>query len=103
MLGPIGPWHYQALALVLFAMGVIGFLVRRNVIVMALCIELMLNAANLSLVAFGRQHADHAGQIFAFVVMTVAAVEVALGLAIIIALVRHRDTVNVQDARLMKG
>jgi len=103
MLSPIGPGHYQVLALLLFALGVIGFLVRRNVIVMALCIELMLNAANLSLVAFGRQHSDHGGQVFAFVVMTVAAVEVALGLAIIIALVRHRDTVNVQDARLMKG
>jgi NADH-quinone oxidoreductase subunit K len=101
-MGEIGPWHYQVLALVLFALGVVGFLVRRNVIVMALCIELMLNGANLSLVAFGRQHADHSGQIFAFAVMMVAAVEVALGLAIIIALVRHRDTVNVQDASLMK-
>jgi NADH-quinone oxidoreductase subunit K len=102
-MGTISPWHYQVLALMLFAMGAIGFLVRRNVIVMALCIELMLNAANLSLVAFGRQHADHAGQIFAFIVMMVAAVEVAVGLAIIIALVRQRDTVNVQDANLMKG
>lgn len=99
----VGPWHYQILALALFALGVVGFLVRRNVIAMALCIELMLNAANLSLVAFGRQHGDHAGQIFAFVVMMVAAVEVALGLAIIVAMVRNRDTVNVQDARLMKG
>jgi NADH-quinone oxidoreductase subunit K len=95
--------HLLALAALLFGLGALGFLVRKNVIIVLASIELMLNAANLSLVAFGRQHADHSGQIFAFVVMMVAAVEVALGLAIIIALVRHRDTVNVQDASLMKG
>ncbi len=95
-------WAYQIVAAVIFMIGVMGVLVRRNVIVMFMCIELMLNAANLSLIAFSRAWADINGQIFVFIVITVAAVEVAVGLAIIISLVRNRDTVNIDDASLLK-
>ena len=95
-------WAYQFIAMLLFMIGVMGVLVRRNVIVMFLCIELMLNAANLSLIAFSRMWGNLEGQLFVFMVITVAAVEVAVGLAIIISLVRNRDTVNVQDSSLLK-
>jgi len=95
-------WGYQAVAALIFMIGVLGVLVRRNLIVMFMCIELMLNAANLSLVAWSRLWANLEGQIFVFVVITVAAVEVAVGLAIIISLVRNRDTVNVDDTSLLK-
>lgn len=95
-------WHYQLVAAVLFMIGVLGVLIRRNIIVMFMCIELMLNAANLSLIAFSRLWGDLNGQIFVFMVIVVAAVEVAVGLAIIISLVRNRDTVNIEDASLLK-
>ncbi len=101
-MGEIANWQFQVVAALLFMIGTLGVLVRRNIIVMFMCIELMLNAANLSLVAFSRQLGDHAGQIFVFMVMVVAAVEVAVGLAIIISLVRNRDTVNIEEASLMK-
>ncbi len=95
-------WHYQMVAAVLFMIGIMGVLVRRNVIVMFMCIELMLNAANLSLIAFSRLWGNLDGQIFVFMVIIVAAVEVAVGLAIIIALVRNRDTVNIEESSLLK-
>ena len=93
---------YQMVAALLFMIGTLGVLVRRNIVVMFMGIELMLNAANLSLIAFSRQFGDTEGQIFAFMVIVVAAVEVAVGLAIIISLVRNRDTVNIEDTNLMK-
>ncbi len=95
-------YYYQALAAILFMIGVIGVLTRRNIIVIFMSIELMLNAANLSLVAFSRLWGNLDGQIFVFMVMVVAAVEVAIGLAIILSLVRNRDTVNVQDPSLLR-
>ncbi len=95
-------FHYQMVAALLFMIGTLGVLVRRNIVVMFMGIELMLNAANLSLIAFSRQFGDTEGQIFAFMVIVVAAVEVAVGLAIIISLVRNRDTVNIEDTNLMK-
>ncbi len=98
----IQPYHYQVVAALLFMIGVVGVLTRRNLIVVFMCIELMLNAANLSLVAFSRQWAHMGGQIFAFMVIVVAATEVAVGLAIVISLVRNRDTVNVEDTSLLK-
>ena len=94
--------YYQAVAGLLFMIGVVGVLTRRNMIVMFMCIELMLNAANLSLVASSRLWGNVDGQVFVFMVMVVAATEVAVGLAIIISLVRNRDTVNVQDVSLLK-
>jgi NADH-quinone oxidoreductase subunit K len=93
---------YQVVAALLFLIGAAGVLIRRNIIVIFMCIELMLNAANLSLIAFSRQWADVDGQLFVFFVIVVAAVEVAVGLAILISMMRNRDSVNVEDANLLK-
>jgi NADH-quinone oxidoreductase subunit K len=87
---------------VLFTIGVIGVLTRRNAIIMFMCIELMLNAVNLSFVAFAQVYGA-AGQVFVFFVMTVAAAEAAVGLAIIIALFRHRQTVDLSNINILKG
>jgi NADH-quinone oxidoreductase subunit K len=87
---------------VLFVIGVFGVLIRRNAIIVFMCVELMLNAVNLTFVAFAQQYGV-AGQVFVFLVMTVAAAEAAVGLAIIIALFRHRQTVNLQNINLLKG
>ncbi len=94
--------YYLALAGILFTLGVIGVLVRRNAIVIFMCIELMLNASNLALVAAARHHENLNGQVFVFFVMTVAAAEVAVGLAIIVAAFRSRGTVEVDEVNLMK-
>jgi NADH-quinone oxidoreductase subunit K len=90
------------LSALLFTLGVVGVLVRRNAIVIFMCIELMLNAVNLTLVALSRQ-LGFDGQVFVFFVMTVAAAEAAVGLAIIIALYRHRDTVDLEHINLLHG
>ena len=87
---------------VLFTIGVIGVLTRRNAIIIFMCVELMLNAVNLSFIAFARAYGV-AGQIFVFFVMTVAAAEAAVGLAIIIAMFRHKQTVNLQNINLLQG
>jgi NADH-quinone oxidoreductase subunit K len=87
---------------VLFTIGVVGVLTRRNAIILFMCVELMLNAVNLTFVAFSRVYGA-GGQVFVFLVMTVAAAEAAVGLAIIIALFRHRHTVNLQNINLLKG
>ena len=101
-MGDVSGYHFQIVAALIFAIGALGVLLRRNMIVMFMSIELMLNAANLSLVAFSREIGNDQGQILAFLVMVVAAVEVAVGLAIIISLVRNRDTVNIEDASQLK-
>ena len=87
---------------ILFSIGVVGVLLRRNAIVIFMCVELMLNAVNLTFVALSRQLGLD-GQVFVFFVMTVAAAEAAVGLAIIIALYRHRDTVNLDTINLLRG
>jgi len=89
------------LAAILFAIGTFGFIVRRNAIVMFLCIELQLNAVNLTFVAFSRVVGIE-GQVFVFFAMTVAAAEAAVGLAIIISIFRHYETVNVNQFNLLK-
>ena len=89
------------LSALLFSVGTFGFLVRRNAIIMFLCIELQLNAVNLSFVAFSRMFGIE-GQLFVFFVMTVAAAEAAVGLAIIISIFRHYETVNVNNFNLLK-
>ena len=94
--------YYMALSAILFAIGVAGVLVRRNVIVMFLSIELMLNAVNLALVALGRRIGSMDGQVIVFFVMTVAAAEAAVGLAIIIAMFRNRETVNADELNLLR-
>jgi NADH-quinone oxidoreductase subunit K len=87
---------------VLFAIGVVGVLTRRNAIIVFMCVELMLNAVNLTFVAFAQIYGV-AGQVFVFFVMTVAAAEAAVGLAIIIALFRHRQTVDLANINILKG
>ena len=94
--------YYLALSAVLFVIGVVGVLIRKNIIIILLSIELMLNATNINFVAFSHYLQDITGQVFVFFVMTVAAAEVAIGLAIIIALYRNRATINVDDINLMK-
>ena len=94
--------YYLALSAALFVIGVVGVLIRKNIIIILLSIELMLNAANINFVAFSHYLQDITGQVFVFFVMTVAAAEVAIGLAIIIALYRNRSTINVEDINLMK-
>ena len=93
---------YLALSAVLFTIGVVGVIIQRNVIVLFMCVELMLNAVNLTLVAFSRYQGNITGQLFVFIVMTVAAAEAAVGLAIIISLFRNRETLNVDEADLLK-
>jgi NADH-quinone oxidoreductase subunit K len=87
----------------LFAIGVVGVLTRRNALILFMCVELMLNAVNLTFVALSRLHGGTLGQAFVVFVMTVAAAEAAVGLAIIIAIFRHRQTVNLQNINLLKG
>jgi NADH-quinone oxidoreductase subunit K len=91
-----------ALSAVLFVIGVIGVLTRRNAIIIFMCVELMLNAVNLSFVALSRLYGA-TGQVFVVFVMTVAAAEAAVGLAIIISIFRHRQTVDLQNINLLKG
>ena len=94
--------HYLILSMLLFVVGAVGFIVKKNVITMLLCVELMLNAVNLTFIAFARQLNQVHGQIFVFFVMVVAAAEAAVGLAITIVLYRNRKTLNVDDADVMK-
>ena len=94
--------HYLILSVVLFCIGMWGVFTRKNAIVIFMCIELMLNAANLAFIAFSRHLNSMDGQIIVFFVMTVAAAEAAVGLGIIIALYRNRETINVDDVNLMK-
>jgi NADH-quinone oxidoreductase subunit K len=93
---------YIVLSAVVFSIGVLGFLIRRNVIIMLISIEIMLNAANISLAAFSHYAQDMRGQIFVFFVIAVAAAEVAIGLAIVIALFRNKPTVNVDELKIMR-
>jgi NADH-quinone oxidoreductase subunit K len=98
----MSPAGYVALAVILFVIGGIGVLVRRNAIVIFMCIELMLNACNLAFVAFARMHTNLDGQVIAFFVMVVAATEVVVGLAILMAIYRARRSASVDDASLLK-
>ena len=100
-MGPQLSW-YLALSAVLFTIGVVGVMVKRNVISMFMCIELMLNAVNLTFVAFSSFFRDLSGQLFVFIVMTVAAAEAAVGLGVIIAVFRNRESLDVDDASSLK-
>jgi NADH-quinone oxidoreductase subunit K len=95
--------YYLVLAAVLFTIGAIGLLVRRNVLVMFMCVELMLNAANLTFVTFARELDDIGGQAIVFFTLVVAAAEVAVGLAIIVAIFRRRRGATADDVRLLRG
>jgi NADH-quinone oxidoreductase subunit K len=94
---------YLVVSAIVFCIGIGGVIVRRNPLVILLCLELMLNAANLSLVAFARMHGNQDGQIFALIVMVVAACEVAVGLGLIVALYRRRLPIDVDELRELQG
>jgi NADH-quinone oxidoreductase subunit K len=94
--------HVLALSVILFGLGAAGFIIRRNIITIFMCIELMLNAVNLAFIAFSRYLGDPDGQIFVFFVIVVAAAEAAVGLAIIIAVQRNRQTLSIDDLDSMK-
>ena len=98
----VPPVYYVGLSAILFTVGVVGVLVRRNPLVIFMSIELMLNAANLAFVAFGRAHGAVDGQVIVFFVMAVAAAEVAVGLALIVAIFRTRNRLDVDDLSLMR-
>ncbi len=94
--------YYVILSAIVFITGVVGVLIRRNIIIILLSVELMLNATNINFVAFSRYYENVAGQVFVFFTLTVAAAEVAVGLAIIIALYRSRSSINVDEFQLLK-
>ena len=98
----MNPYNYLYLSALLFTIGAVGVVVRRNAIVVFMCVELMLNAANLTLVAFSRVNGTLDGQVVAFFTMVVAACEVVVGLAIIVAIYRSRRSASVDDASLLK-
>ena len=99
---PITPYHYLVLSAALFMVGVIGVMIRRNIIVVFMSIELMLNAVNLNLAAFSQQWQNAVGQVFAVFVIAVAAAEAAVGLGILLAFYRNKDTLNVDEMNSMK-
>ncbi|WP_150238310.1 NADH-quinone oxidoreductase subunit NuoK [Nocardiopsis quinghaiensis] len=96
------PMNYIVLAALLFTIGAVGVLLRRNAIIVFMCVELMLNACNLAFVSFARMHGDIEGQVIAFFVMVVAAAEVVVGLAIIMQIFRTRRSASLDDANLLK-
>ena len=98
----MNPYNYLYLAALLFTIGAVGVVVRRNAIVVFMCIELMLNAANLTLVTFSRLNGNLNGQVVAFFTMVVAACEVVVGLAIIVAIYRSRRSASIDDASLLQ-
>jgi NADH-quinone oxidoreductase subunit K len=102
MLQPITTSHYLVLSVILLTTGVIGMLVRRNVVVMMMCLELILNAVNVNLIAFSKHLQDLNGQIFAIFVIVVAVAEAAVGLGILIAMFRNKETVQVDEIDLLK-
>lgn len=104
MIASIGLGHYLTIAAILFCIAVAGiFINRKNIITLLMCIELMLLAVNTNFIAFSRWHGDPAGQVFVFFVLTVAAAEVAIGLAILVALFRNRATIDVTQVDTLKG
>lgn len=100
---PIGLEHYLVISGLLFSLGLLGVIMRRNLLVIYMCLELMLNAANLALVAMSRFNGYLDGQIVVFFIITVAAAEVSVGLALIVALYRKRRTAHVEDLTMMKN
>jgi NADH-quinone oxidoreductase subunit K len=99
---PITPYHYLVLSAALFTTGLVGVLVRRNIIVVFMSIELMLNAVNINLTAFSHQLHDASGQVFAVFVVAVAAAEAAVGLGIVLAFFRNKETLNVDDMDILR-
>ena len=99
---PITPTHYMLLSMGLFMIGVAGVMIRRNIIVVFMSIELILNAVNINLIAFSAQLQNAVGQVFAVFVIAVAAAEAAVGLGILLALYRNKETVNIDEMSVLK-
>lgn len=104
LLSTVGQTHYLVVAAILFTLGVLGiFINRKNIILVLMCIEMMLLAVNINMVSFSVFMNDLAGQVFTFFILTVAAAEVAIGLAILTVFFRNRGTIEVDDTSMMKG
>jgi NADH-quinone oxidoreductase subunit K len=103
LMGPVTLAHYLFVSAVMFALGVVGFLTRRNLIIMFLCTELMFQAAGLAMIAFARYHLDYSGQTFVIFVLTVAAAEAALALALVVLLFRRKQTLDAEAWAQMSG
>lgn len=103
MIGQVPLSYYLLLSAILFAIGAGGVLIRRNVIVVLMCVEMMMNAVNLTFIAFSRYLDSATGQIFVFMIMAVAAVEVAVGLALLVELNRHKSSVDINEFNSLKG
>lgn len=103
MIGNVSAEHYLVLAGILFSIGLFGILLRRNILIILLCLELMLNAANLVLITASSVHGQTDGQILAFFVMTIAAVEVTIGLAIAVLIFKEKNTVDTKEMTTLKG
>jgi len=100
---PVPAEFFVVLSMILFVMGAMGVVLRKNAILVFMSVELMLNASNLALVVFARQWQNMNGHVFVFFVMTVAAAEVAIGLALIVAIFRHKKSINIDDLHQMEG
>ena len=103
MLADVPVSYYLLLSAILFTIGAGGVLIRRNVIIVLMCVEMMMNAVNLTFIAFASYLDSATGQIFVFMIMAVAAVEVAIGLALLVELNRHKRTVNIDEINSLKG
>lgn len=101
--GPIELYHYLFVSALLFGLGVIGFLSRRNLIIMFLCTEMMFQAAGIALIAFSRFHLNHTGEVFVIFVLTIAAAEAALALALVVLLFRRKETLDASSWAALKG
>jgi len=95
--------YYLLLSAALFTIGAAGVLIRRNTLIILMCVEMMMNAVNLTFIAFSRYLESATGQVFVFMIMAVAAVEVAIGLALLVELNRHKDTVDINEFNSLKG
>jgi|SRR5688572_28239243 NADH-quinone oxidoreductase subunit K len=103
MIGEVPISYFLLLSAILFSIGAGGVLIRRNVIVILMCVEMMMNAVNLTFIAFSRYLDSATGQIFVFMIMAVAAVEVAIGLALLVELNRYKDAVDINEFNSLKG
>lgn len=98
----VQPWHVQVFCSAIFVIGLVGLLIRRNILIILMCVELMLNAVNLSFAAFSQQHQDLGGQMAVFFIITVAAAESAVGLGLLVSMFRTLRSVDTDEIRLLK-
>ena len=101
--GPLTMYHFLFLSAILFSLGIIGFVTRRNMIIMFLCTEMMFQAAGIALIAFSRYHLNHTGEVFVIFVLTIAAAEAALALALVVLLFKRRETLDAENWAALRG